>query len=95
MTMEAPPWAVGLHRCGLYYEGVVDDLEKTLELHKKVTVTTYGTRTSRCSKPLSTKELNEENQGVAEDSDLQKSKENEVRWLQFTRNNWPVNELTF
>ena len=35
MTMEAPPGAVGLHRCGLYYEGVVDDLEKTLELHKK------------------------------------------------------------
>ena len=79
MTMEAPPWAVGLHRCGLYYEGVVDDLEKTLELHKKVTVTTYGTRTSRCSKPVPTKELNKENQGVAEDSDLQKYEEKEVR----------------
>ena len=38
-------------------EGVVDDLEKTLELHKKVTVTTHETGTSRCSKPVSTKEL--------------------------------------
>jgi len=41
--MEAPPrpWALGLDRSGLYYEGVVDDLEKTLDFHRKV-----GTRTS-------------------------------------------------
>ena len=31
--MEAPPspWALGLDRSRLYYEGVVDDLEKTLD----------------------------------------------------------------
>ena len=28
-------WAVGLHSCGLYNEGMVDDLKKTLENHKK------------------------------------------------------------
>jgi len=45
--MEAPPrpWALGLDRSGLYYEGVVDDLEKMLDFHRKV-----GTRTS--SKPI-------------------------------------------
>lgn len=30
MVSKEPPWALGLHRCGLYYEGVVSDLEKTL-----------------------------------------------------------------
>ena len=46
--MEAPPrpWALGLDRSGLCYEGVVDGLaretlEKTLDFHQKV-----GTRTS-------------------------------------------------
>ena len=36
--MEAPPrpWALGLDRSGLYYEGVVDDLEKTLDFHRKL-----------------------------------------------------------
>ena len=28
-------WAVGLHSCGLYNDSMVDDLEKTLENHKK------------------------------------------------------------
>jgi len=58
-TMEAPPWASGLHRSRLYYEGVVDYLEKTLELHRKATVTTFGTRTS--SSLSSTNECNKEN----------------------------------
>jgi len=44
--MEAPPrpWALGLDRSGLYYEGVVDDLEKTLDFHRKVgtTILSYG-----------------------------------------------------
>ena len=66
--MEAPPWTLGLGKCGLYYEGVVDDLEKTLELHHKMTVTTFGTRTSSscqaksCSQPeSSTNASNKEN----------------------------------
>ena len=78
MTVEASPWALGLHKSGLYYEGIIDDLHETLELHKKVTVTTFGTRTSRCLKPVSTNELNKENQGVAEDGNVQKSEEKEV-----------------
>ena len=41
-TMEAPPspWALGLDRSRLYYEGVVDHLEKTLDFFF------VGTRTS-------------------------------------------------
>ena len=73
--MEAPPWASGLHRSGLYYEGVVDDLEKTLELHRKATVTTFGTRTSCKS---STNECNKENRSDVKDIDGQKTEEKEV-----------------
>lgn len=85
--MEAPPWALGLHRCGVYYEGVVDDLEKTLEIHRKVTVTTYGIRTSRRLNSVSTdlkkesKELNEVTHVVSEESNFQKNEEKEVRRL--------------
>ena len=41
-------WSKGLSRSGLYYEGFVDegDLDRVLELHKRSTGTTYGTRTS-------------------------------------------------
>ena len=44
-----PVWAVGLKRSGLYYEGLVDNLEDTLEAHRRCTITTYGTRTSKKS----------------------------------------------
>ena len=37
---------------GLYYEGFVDNLDETLEAHRRCTVTTYGTRTSK--KPAGT-----------------------------------------
>ena len=43
---DIPVWAQGLKRNGLYYEGFVDDHETVLELHRKYTTTTYGTRTS-------------------------------------------------
>ena len=43
---DTPVWAQGLKRSGFYYEGFVDDHEKVLELHRKYTTTTYGTRTS-------------------------------------------------
>ena len=39
-------WSSGLHRNGVYYEGVVDDVEQILEHHRKDTVTSYGTRSS-------------------------------------------------
>ena len=48
-----PAWALGLKRSGLYYEGFIDNLEDTLEAHRRCTVTTYGTRTSKKS-PAST-----------------------------------------
>ena len=44
-----PVWALGLKRSGLYYEGFVDNLEDTLEAHRRCTITTYGTRTSKKS----------------------------------------------
>lgn len=55
-VMENPPvWAKGLKKCGAYYEGYVEDLETTLELHRCETVTTWGIRrsqTKRCTPVL-------------------------------------------
>ena len=44
-------WKEGLECKGLYFEGVIDGskLESTLELHRRETVSTFGTR--RSSKP--------------------------------------------
>ena len=39
-------WMSGLKRKGLYYEGVVADLDNLLERRKRVTITTWGTRRS-------------------------------------------------
>ena len=44
--MEKPSWSIGLTRIGEYYEGIVNNVENTLELQRKVTVTTYGAITS-------------------------------------------------
>ena len=46
---EEPKWAAdhGLHSCGDYYEGFVDDLEAVLSQHRMETVTSYGVRRSR------------------------------------------------
>ena len=45
--MEHPSWvASGLKRVGVYYEGVVENAEEVLEKHNRLTITTYGTRTS-------------------------------------------------
>ena len=43
--MAAPRWADGLTVAGLYYDGVIDEkrLQDTLELHKRDTVSTFGT----------------------------------------------------
>ena len=41
-----PSWALEFKRNGNYYEGIVKDIDETLLLHKQITVTTYGTRTS-------------------------------------------------
>ena len=47
--MAAPRWADGLTVAGLYYDGVIGEkrLQDTLELHKRDTVSTFGTRSSR------------------------------------------------
>ena len=46
-VQDTPPsWALGLKRNGSYYEGIVKDIDGILLLHKQITVTTYGTRTS-------------------------------------------------
>ena len=57
-TMEAEPsvscspadkstWTESLKQVGVYFEGVVDDADTLVLKHTNVTVTTYGTRTSR------------------------------------------------
>ena len=39
-------WMNGLKQKGFYYEGVLADLDNLLANHKRVTVTTWGTRRS-------------------------------------------------
>jgi hypothetical protein len=41
-----PSWAGGLEKFGSYYRGYVDDLDATLELHRRETVTTWAIRRS-------------------------------------------------
>ena len=60
--MLAPRWSDGLTAAELYYNGVVDEskLQDTLELHKRDTVSTFGTRSScRVSKHIKTEPLGE------------------------------------
>ena len=47
--MTAPSWSEGLSAAGLYYDGIIDEsrLQDILELHKRDTVSTFGTRSSR------------------------------------------------
>jgi len=50
-----PPWVKGL-KSGLYWDGLVDDTESTLELHRKTYHITYSTRTSTAPTSTSTSE---------------------------------------
>jgi len=65
MTEAATPprWTEGLTRKGEYYEGIVADAERYLQLHAASTITTYGTRTSwKLDLPFnSTQEISETN----------------------------------
>lgn len=47
--MTTSTWKDGLSRAGLYYDGIIEEskLQDILELHKRDTVSTFGTRTSR------------------------------------------------
>ena len=46
--MESPKWAEGLTVAGLYFDGIVDgDKLEVIELHKRDTVSTFGTCSSR------------------------------------------------
>jgi len=50
----SPKWTEGLTRKGEYYEGIVVDADRYLQLHAASTITTYGTRTSwKADLPLS------------------------------------------
>ena len=62
--MEHPSWvASGLKRVGVYYEGVVENAEEVLEKHNRLTITTYGTRTSTKSASVKReREGNKENE---------------------------------
>ena len=48
MSAEEQKWKSGLTPIqeGLYFEGIVKDLDPILELHKQETVSTFGCRTS-------------------------------------------------
>ena len=49
MASQSPKWAQGLTANNLNFEGIVDGdmLENILELHKRDTVSTFGTRSSQ------------------------------------------------
>ena len=58
-------WQEGLEQKGLYYEGIIDGtrLDSVLELHRRSTVSTFGTRRSshRVSATQTDKLTNSEN----------------------------------
>ena len=45
-VMENEIWKGGLKQNGLYYDGVVSSADDRLEIYKRMTVTSWGTRTS-------------------------------------------------
>ena len=51
MDHIAPLWAAGLKKYGCYYEGIVQDVDNVLELHKQDTTSTFGIH--RTEKPSS------------------------------------------
>jgi hypothetical protein len=51
-----PSWAGGLEKFGSYYRGYVDDLDATLELHRRETVTTWAIRRSETKRTPEGKE---------------------------------------
>ena len=56
----ASSWKDGLSRAGLYFDGIIEEskLQEVLELHKRDTVSTFGTRSScRVSKNCNRTEL--------------------------------------
>ena len=58
---ERNKWHEGLKRCGTYYEGFVDGekIAECLEIHRRDTASTFGTRSSRhvtCSSSQTTTE---------------------------------------
>ena len=59
-------WCKGLQCLGVFFDGWVEDVNHVLELHRKETVTCYGTRrsfkTSACS--------NKENESPQTDSEV-------------------------
>ena len=61
---SSPVWAEGLKKRGTYYEGYVEDLEGTLESHRRDTVTTWGIHRSAQRKQPTPGETDKENKSA-------------------------------
>ena len=76
-SMEFPKWTEGLTVAELYYDGIVDGdkLDEVIELHKRDTVSTYGTCSSRrVSEPKKKQVVNDENKPHNEQVEVKKVK---------------------
>ena len=63
--MTSPKWTEGLTVAGLYYDPVIDGdkFDEVIELHKRDTVSTFGTRSSRrVSEPKKKQIVHDENE---------------------------------
>jgi hypothetical protein len=74
--MESPKWTEGLTVAGLYFDGVVDGdkLDEVIELHKRDTVSTFGTRSSRRVCEPRKKPVHDENKPQNEQVEVKKVK---------------------
>ena len=72
--MESPKWAKGLTVAGLYFDGIVDGdkLDEVIELHKRDTVSTFGTRSSRRVSEPRKKTVHDENKPQNEQVEVKK-----------------------
>ena len=78
LSMESPKWTEGLTVAGLYYDGIVDGdkLDEVIELHKRDTVSTFGTRSSRrMSEPKKKQVVHDENKPPNEQVAVKKVKQ--------------------
>ena len=71
-------WTEGLTVAGLYYDGIVDGdkLDEVIELHKRDTVSTFGTCSShRVSEPKKKQVVHDENKPPNEQVAVKKVKQ--------------------
>ena len=74
---ESPKWTEGLTVAGLYFDGIVDGdkLDEVIELHKRDTVSTFGTRSSRRVSEPRKKTVHDENKPQNEQVEVKKKVE--------------------